>query len=145
MSLNVGSNGGVRVEVAVTQGGRRVAIYRGPGKKSRCHLLHPESPTGARRSLRLGRTLRLVLAGHSGPGRRQKYPASFRRVSDFDTACCHTWDNLAESLRPDTPAGARRTLRPPPQKSAKDLANLSWGFHTNAARWEGWCMVLCNM
>ena len=137
MSLNVGSNGGVKVEVAATQGGRRVAIYRGPGKRA--------VATCCTRSLRLGRTLRLVLAGHSGPGRRQKYPASFRRVSDFDTACCHTWDNLAESLRPDTPAGARRTLRPPPQKSAKDLANISWGFHTNATRWEGWCMGLCKM
>ena len=92
MSLNVGSNGGVKVEVAATQGGRRVAIYRGPGKRA--------VATCCTRSLRLGRTLRLVLAGHSGPGRRQKYPASFRRVSDFDTACCHTWDNLAESLRP---------------------------------------------
>ena len=34
MSLKVGSNGGVRVEVAATQGGRRVAIYRGPGKRA---------------------------------------------------------------------------------------------------------------
>ena len=34
MSLKVGSNGGVKVEVAATQGGRRVAIYRGPGNRA---------------------------------------------------------------------------------------------------------------
>ena len=59
MSLKVGSNGGVRVEVAATQGGRRVAIYRAQEKEP-LPLAAPgvsgwrtlESPAGAGRTLR---------------------------------------------------------------------------------------------
>ena len=58
MSLKVGSNGGVRVEVAATQGGRRVAIYRGPEKRA--------VATCCTRSLRLAHTGVSGWAGHSG-------------------------------------------------------------------------------
>ena len=58
MSLKVGSNGSVRVEVAATQGGRRVAIYRGPGNRA--------VATCCTRSLRLAHAGVSGWAGHSG-------------------------------------------------------------------------------
>ena len=58
MSLNVGSNGGVKVEVAATQGGRRVAIYRGPGNRA--------VATCCTRSLRLAHAGVSGWAGYSG-------------------------------------------------------------------------------
>ena len=58
MILKVGSNGGVRVEVAATQGGRRVALYRGPGKRA--------VATCCTWSLRLAHTGVSGWAGYSG-------------------------------------------------------------------------------
>ena len=65
MSLSVGSNGGVKVEVATFQGGRRVAIYRAqeieplsltaPGVSG---WRTPESPAGPDTPACAGRTLR---------------------------------------------------------------------------------------
>ena len=58
MSLKVGSNGGVRVEVAAPQGGRRGAIYRAPRNVA--------VATCCTRSIRLENTGVSVWAGHSG-------------------------------------------------------------------------------
>ena len=86
MSLKVGSNGGVKVKVAATQGGRRVAIYRGPGNRAVATCCT--------------RSLWLAHAGVSGP---EPLPLAAPGVSG--------WRTPESPAGPDTLAGAGRTLR----------------------------------
>ena len=86
-------------------------IYTPALKYDRCHLLHPESPAGTHRSLPLGRILRRVLAGHSGPVREARvsgeYPTSIRFrycvLSHFGHAGPNSPAGHSGRYSPDTP------------------------------------------
>ena len=144
MSLSDGSNGGLLVEVAATQGGRRDAIYRGPGNRA--------VATCCTRSLQLAHAGVSGWAGYSG-GCWPDTPVqggskSIRLVSGEYPILILRAVTLGNTRR----KVSGRILRPVHTGysglhhfSANDLAKTFLGIPHNAAVWEGWCMVLCKM
>ena len=151
MSFELGSNGGERVEVPATQGGRRVAIYRAQEIES--------LSTYCTRSLRLAHTGVSGWTGHSGvcwPDTPIQCGGkhSIRRVSDSYYCKLSHLVTLAEKspaghsgrCTPDNPAG--RILRPVHTGYSglhHFFSTFFLGVPHKAAVWEGWCMDLCKM